>query len=53
MWHLIWLCSSMGFRGTSEGRIRIGIWSGDGIDIDGSTRTAKGRMTWAGDVYEF
>jgi hypothetical protein len=42
-----------GIPGTSEGLIRIGIWSSDGFDIDGSTRTAKGRMTWAVDVYEF
>jgi hypothetical protein len=41
-----------GFRGTSEGLIRIGIWSSDGIDIDGRTRTAKGRNTCAGDGYE-
>jgi hypothetical protein len=53
MWHLIWRCSSTGFRGISEGLIRIGIWSSEGIDIDGRTRTAKGRDTCTGDVYEF
>jgi hypothetical protein len=36
-----------------EGLISIGIWSSDGIDIDGRTRTAKGRNTRAGNVYEF